>query len=141
MRFEPTASISSPQYFTQDVTIGDVNVRAGDIFVVHIKALHRNPTEWQRPSEFLPERWDLYNPLNLTPSGTKRDTMSFVPFMGGKRVCFGKTFAEIASRTVTTMLINAFKFEFIEERFKKEFPHFSVQASRDVDVYVELTPL
>jgi len=126
LRFEPTATIGSFQYFTKDVRIGDLNMRAGDIFVVHIKAIHRNPNEWQRPSEFLPERWDSSNPLSLTPAGLKRDPMSFVPFMGGKRVCFGKTFAEISGRIVTTMLIHAFKFEFIEERFMTEFPHFSV---------------
>ncbi len=115
-------------------------MRAGDIFVVHIKGIHRNPNEWQRPSEFLPERWDSNNTLSLTPSGQKRDPMSFVPFMGGKRVCFGKTFAEISGRLVTTMLVNAFQFEFVEERFQTEFPHFSVMATKDVDVYVRLTP-
>jgi cytochrome P450 len=117
-----------------------MNMRAGDVFVVHIKGLHHNPTEWQRPNEFLPKRWQFNNPLSLTPSGTKRDSMSFVPFTGGKRICFGKTFAEISGRIVITMLINAFKFEFIEQRFMTEFPHFSVMATKDVDVYVRLTP-
>lgn len=46
LRFEPTATVSSFQYFTQDVRIGDINMRAGDIFVVHIKGIHRNPNEW-----------------------------------------------------------------------------------------------
>lgn len=115
-------------------------MRAGDIFLVHIKALHRNPKEWQRPAEFLPERWDTNNLLYLTPTGAKRDPMSFVPFMGGKRVCFGKTFAEISGRIVTAMLINAFKFEFVDDRFLTDFPHFSVMATKDVDVYVRLTP-
>ena len=108
--------------------------------MVHIKALHHNPHEWQRPQEFLPERWEANNHLSLTPSGTKRDSMSFVPFTGGKRVCFGKTFAEVSGRIVTTLLINAFKFEFVDEKFMTEFPHFSVMATKDVDVFVKLTP-
>jgi len=54
LRFEPTATISSFQYFTKNVSIGDMKMRAGDIFLIHIKALHRNPKEWQRPAEFLP---------------------------------------------------------------------------------------
>ena len=66
--------------------------------------------------------------------------MSFVPFTGGKRVCFGKTFAEISGRIVTTLLINSFKFEFVDQKFLTEFPHFSVMATRDVDVEVKLTP-
>ena len=83
-------------------------MRAGDTFVVHIKGLHRNPKEWQRPDEFLPERWEAGNKLGLTPSGEKRDVMSFVPFTGGKRICFGRTFAEISGRVVTTILVNCF---------------------------------
>lgn len=120
--------------------IGDLNMRAGDVFVVHIKGLHHNPKEWQRPSEFLPERWDSDSPLSLTPSGHKRDPMSFVPFTGGKRVCFGKTFAEVSGRIVTTMLVHAFEFEFVDDKFMSEFPHFSVMATKDVDVFVRLTP-
>lgn len=121
--------------------IGNYNIRAGDEFMIHIKGLHHNPNEWIRPSEFLPDRWDSDNQLSLTPQGTKRDSMSFVPFSGGKRVCFGKTFAEISGRIVTTLLINAFKFEFVDEKFKTEFPHFSFMATRDVDVDVRLIPL
>ena len=140
LRFEPTATVSSFQYFTKDVTIGDYRLRAGDVFVVHIKGIHHNQNEWQRPQEFLPERWESDHPLSYTPAGNKRDPMSFVPFTGGKRVCFGKTFAEISGRIATTLLINAFRFEFSDEKFMTEFPHFSVMATKDVDVFVKLTP-
>jgi cytochrome P450 len=44
--------------------------------------------------EFLPERFDHSSPLSLTPGGKKRHPMSWVPFHGGSRVCFGKTLAE-----------------------------------------------
>ena len=44
--------------------------------------------------EVLPERFDHTNKLSLTPDGSKRSNYSWVPFHGGNRVCFGKTFAE-----------------------------------------------
>ena len=57
-------------------------------------ALAHNAEQWQKPFEFIPERFDNSNPVSLTPGGKKRNPYSFVPFGGGKRVCFGKTFAE-----------------------------------------------
>ena len=71
---------------------------------VNIYALHYNPSEWQRPNEFLPQRFDPADPLYLTPSGKKRHTYSFVPFNGGRRICFGKTFAESTMKIVATYM-------------------------------------
>ncbi len=39
--------------------------------------------------------------------------MSYIPFLGGKRVCLGKTFAENVFRFIFPMIINAFDFEFV----------------------------
>ena len=88
----------------KDAKIGDINMRKGDKFTVTIHALHYNANEWQRPYEFLPERFDNSNPLSLTPNLQKRKTFSWAPFSGGKRVCFGKTFAEASLKIVATYL-------------------------------------
>ena len=42
----------------------------------------------------MPERFDKESPLYLTPDGKKRHAFAYAPFNGGRRVCFGKTFAE-----------------------------------------------
>jgi cytochrome P450 len=36
-----------------------------------------------------------------------------MPFNGGKRVCFGKTFAENVLRMIATMLAQSFDFELV----------------------------
>jgi cytochrome P450 len=56
--------------------------------------LHRNPKDWVRPEEFIPERFDPKSEFFLRADGTKRHPMAFGPFLGGKRVCLGKTFVE-----------------------------------------------
>ena len=94
LRFEPPVPHGSESTLSQDCKIGKYHVKAGDKVHVNITGLHHSPAQWQRPSEFLPERWDKSNKLALTPSGAKRSTFAFSPFLGGKRVCFGKTFAE-----------------------------------------------
>ena len=41
--------------------------------------------------------------------------MSYFPFNGGKRICFGKTFAEMVLKVVASMLSQTFDFEFVEK--------------------------
>jgi cytochrome P450 len=67
----------------------------------------------------LPERWDPTNPLFLTPDGKKRNPFSFIPFSGGKRVCFGKTFAEAGLKYFVTYLTQLYDMDFCPEEALK----------------------
>ena len=93
-----------------------LTVKKGDRVKVLNWALHSNPAEWQRPHEFLPERFDPESPLYLTPSGKKRNPMSWVPFSGGKRVCFGKTFAESNMKIMLTYFTQYFDFQYADQK-------------------------
>ena len=48
--------------------------------------------------------------------------MSFGPFLGGKRVCLGKTFADMIGRIVTPNLLNNFELEFVDKTQKINKP-------------------
>ena len=52
-----------------------------------------NAEEWVRPSEFLPERFDVNSPLFLRPDGKARQPTSYLPFSSGARNCLGQTLA------------------------------------------------
>ena len=80
-------------HLTEDAVIGKMLIRKGDPFQILSYPLHFDKSQWQRPLEFLPERFNHSSPLYLTPDGKKRHTYAYVPFAGGKRVCFGQTFA------------------------------------------------
>lgn len=51
----------------------------------------------------------------MTPEGKKRNPMSWCPFSGGKRICFGKTFAESNLKIMLTYFTQYFDFEFVEK--------------------------
>ena len=94
LRFQGPGGIN-PVIFNEDVRLANkITVKAGTRIRVLNWALHKNSAEWQRPHEFLPDRFNSESPLYLTPDGKKRNSMSWAPFSGGKRICFGKTFAE-----------------------------------------------
>jgi cytochrome P450 len=52
----------------------------------------------------------------LTPNGKKRHPMAFSPFLGGKRVCLGKTFVETMSKMVGPTILANFDFEFVDKK-------------------------
>ena len=82
--------------------------------VINVHSLHRNKDEWIEPEKFIPERFDPESKYFLTPNGQKRHPMSFAPFLGGKRICLGKTFAENIGKCVMPIILTAFDFEFVD---------------------------
>ena len=100
----PPAPATSPAHFERDVKLGGIDVKAYEGLFINIIGLHMNQSQWQRPTEFLPDRFDPAHPLSKTPSGQKRHTFAWLPFNGGKRICFGKTFAEISLKFLLTMM-------------------------------------
>ena len=83
LRFNPPVLHSSYISLNQDSQIGNYKFKAGDNICCNFEALHKNKNEWQKPREFLPERFDHENELSLTPQGKKRNTYSWLPFNGG----------------------------------------------------------
>ena len=140
LRFQSPGGIT-PITFTEEVTLGNkLTVKKGDHVRVLHWALHKNPAEWQRPNEFLPERFDPRSPLYLTPSGKKRNTMSWLPWSAGKRVCFGKTFAESNLKIMLTYLTQMFDMNFVEtEKYATEFPIACMSQSKTPAIMVRLT--
>ena len=114
-------------------------MRKYDKLFVNFHALHLNADEWQRPLEFLPERFDLDHPLSNTPKGTKRLPHSWAPFAGGKRMCFGKTFAETALKITLTYLSQNFDFEFLDKKYMTQLPNAHVGLNKRNKIEVSLT--
>ena len=104
LRISPVAPTSSPHCFDRDTKVGSIFVKARESISINILGLHMNANQWQRPAEFLPDRFDPLHPLSKTPKGEKRKAYAWLPFNGGKRICFGKTFSEHVIKVMLTMV-------------------------------------
>jgi len=121
LRFNPVATIASRGTVSQDTNLGDLKFKKNDVYQVYIWGLHYNPEQWREPEKFVPERFDTSNDYwSLTPSGEKRSPMSYLPFYGGRRICFGKMFAEAALRVNALTLTHTFDFEFEDPKYLTE---------------------
>merc|ERR1712110_1374309 len=88
-----------------------------------------NPKEWIEPETFNPERFNHESKYYKRPDGTNRNPLSFCPFLGGKRICLGKTFAETTMKLVLPLYYHHFDFEFVKEEHKKRRPHYEIGGS------------
>ena len=140
LRFRPPVAQSSGIYTTQDTTIGKYNVKAHHTMQINMIGLHFNQNEWQRPYEFIPERFDHENELSLTPNGKKRNPYSWLPFNGGKRICFGKTFADANLKIFALYAIKYFNFELVDKTIlQNEFPMLHIAMSHTVPIKLKFT--
>lgn len=78
--------------------------------LIAIHNIHHNTKYWKDPELFIPERFDPTSTYYLQPDGKKRHPMSFIPFIGGKRICTGKTFAEVVAKLVVPALLGKYEF-------------------------------
>ena len=121
LRYNPPAPGTSHMEFPGDTQIAGMTIRSDVVLSINIYGLHYNDEQWQSPYKFMPDRFDPSSPLSRTTSGAKRHPMSFLPFSGGKRICFGKTFAEMVLKVICSMMADQFEFKFAEEgKYSKE---------------------
>ena len=72
LRLDPPSFISSNLKLIEPMEVCGYKFRPDVPFSIYMKALHRNPKEWQQPTKFIPERFDPKSPYYLTPSGKRR---------------------------------------------------------------------
>jgi cytochrome P450 len=65
--------------------------------------------------------------------------MSFGPFLGGKRICLGKTFAEVISKISGPNLIWHFNFEFVDKKHLNYKPWNNIAAIYEPEILVKVT--
>ncbi|CDW82123.1 cytochrome family subfamily polypeptide 55 precursor [Stylonychia lemnae] len=122
LRIDPPARVTSPHCFTETIDVCGKVIKADTQWHVDIQYLHHNPKEWIDHEEFIPERFDPSSKYYLTPTGSKRHPMSFGPFLGGKRICLGKTFAESILKCILPVIFNQVDFEFEDKELLKRKP-------------------
>ncbi len=65
--------------------------------------------------------------------------MTYMPFLAGKRVCVGKTFAENTMKTIIPLILKAFpKIEFVKPEFYEKKPAYNVVHQKTPEFLLKL---
>jgi len=138
LRMQPPVYTSSPIIMTKDLNVNGLKIRKDDCIFIHLAAMAKDPSQWQRPNEFLPDRFDPNHPLFLTPSGVKRNPFAFSPFLAGHRICLGKTFIEEVSKETLPALLRVFDFG-MENASSFKMPFNNMQQQHQPVVMVKVS--
>src|SRR5271170_1913037 len=57
LRLKPVAAVGSPHCTTEDIVYKDMWIPKGTIITIFQWAIHADPTRWERPEKFMPERY------------------------------------------------------------------------------------
>jgi len=99
----------------RDMEVDGYRVEAGTLLAVGMHALHRDPTLWERPLEFDPDRF--------SPENSKaRNRWNFIPFAGGVRPCIGEHFARLETTLALATIVRSMNIESIEDDFPVDVP-------------------
>ena len=104
---------------TQDIMVDGYRVEAGSIVAIGISAVHRDPTLWDHPLAFDPDRF--------SPENSKiRDRWQFIPFAAGPRSCIGEHFAMLVTTLALATIVRANRIESLDDDFPLESPYTTV---------------
>ncbi|TVU46938.1 hypothetical protein EJB05_06512, partial [Eragrostis curvula] len=104
MRLHPVAPVLVPHLAVEDgVEIGGYAVPKGSTVIFNVGAIMRDPVTWDRPDEFVPERF-----LDTEVDYRGKD-FEFLPFGSGRRQCPGLPLAERVVPHLLASLLHAFE--------------------------------
>jgi cytochrome P450 len=86
----------------KDCEIGGYQVPKGSTLAIFQYAVHRDPRHFDRPEEFIPERWENDFAKTLP-------RCAYFPFSVGPRVCIGNTFAQAEVPLLLAMTAQKFQ--------------------------------
>ena len=141
LRMQPPVYYSSSVRMSETVQCEKLKIRKGDLLMIMMHGLCNDKREWIDPERFIPERFDPQSRYFLTPAGKKRNPYSFSPFLGGSRICIGKTFIEVVSKLTLPTLLSHFVFEFKEgvDRESVPFIHNNMTARWEPEFKARIT--
>ncbi|CAH1441485.1 unnamed protein product [Lactuca virosa] len=102
LRLHPPLPLLLPRESIQDVKVMGYDIPAGTQAFVNVWAIGRDPTVWEEPEEFRPERF--FN----SSTDYKGLHFEFLPFGGGRRGCPGIPFAIIIIELALANMIYKF---------------------------------
>ncbi|XAR70380.1 Geraniol 8-hydroxylase [Bertholletia excelsa] len=101
-RLHPPAPLLLPRRVEADAEVSGFTVPRGAQVLVNVWAIGRDPCTWERPNEFMPERF-----LGSEVDVRGRD-FELLPFGGGRRICPGLPLAQRMVHLMLASLLNSF---------------------------------
>jgi cytochrome P450 len=138
LRIDPPLARSMHFYAKEDIKIAGVPLPKGSIMSMCFIARHYDPKVWQKPYEYIPERFDPESEYYSIPGDkTKaRKGVSFVAFSHAIRKCPAPTFAYLELKVVLAYFLTRFDFEVAPELLENEHVRYGILSHFPLDITI-----
>ncbi|CAO2840529.1 unnamed protein product [Amaranthus hypochondriacus] len=102
LRLHPTVPLLAPHESTKDTKINCYHIPAKTTVLINAWAIHRDPSYWDDPEMFVPERF------LKSQTDYRGHDLHFIPFGAGRRICPGISFAMASTELLIANLIHKF---------------------------------
>lgn len=82
----------------------EITIPEGSIVSISPYLTHHDPATWERPDEYLPERW--LQDTNLAKKLNDGGQLRYIPFGAGSHRCPGEKMAILISKTVVSSIVS-----------------------------------
>lgn len=113
-----------------DCTIGGYPVKRGTTLLMSQWVMHRDPRYFDRPDEFLPDRW-------ADGLAQRLPKYAYFPFGGGPRVCIGKDFALMETALIVATIAQKYRFNLEPGLKVSPGPRFTLRPEPGIRVTLE----
>ncbi|KAL6227944.1 hypothetical protein ACLB2K_001898 [Fragaria x ananassa] len=103
LRLYPAAPMLLPHFASDDCIVSGFDIPSDTLVLVNAWALHRDPTLWDDPESFKPERFVM--------GRNKDEARKFIPFGMGRRACPGAGLAQREVGLTLASLIQCFEWK------------------------------
>ncbi|KAM0953044.1 putative flavonoid 3'-monooxygenase [Dioscorea sansibarensis] len=137
MRMHPVAPMLVPRLSREDSTIDGYDIPAGTRVLINVWTIGRDPTIWDAPDEFRPERF-IGKAIDV-----KGNNFELLPFGAGRRMCPGYSLGLKVIQVSLANLLHGFKWKLphgmkVEDLNMDEI--FGLSTPRKVPLEVVLEP-
>lgn len=112
-----------------DVVMG-YRIPKGARIIISPYVLHRREELWERPDEFVPERF-------AADVAQARSPYAYIPFGAGPRQCIGKRFALVEAQLILSNLIRGFRVSPLDPTPVEPVAHATLRPLRPIRLRVE----
>ncbi len=95
-------------------------------FMISPYLVHRNPSMWQNPEDFNPERFSLEN--------MRGKAFSYIPFGQGERVCIGQSLAIMELQLIVGTLLKKFTFSYSKTKKPTIVPGIIMKSKSGIEL-------
>lgn len=105
-RLHPAAPLSIPRVSAEEIEVCGYEIPAGTRLILNVFAIHRDPSVYDNPNDFVPDRFLQHPEVTATTGNTFYE---LVPFGVGRRMCPGYALGNMMVHIMLAHILHSFE--------------------------------